>query len=231
VRHADPVLLIRHQQLKSEEVVSHKGSGDLTGFFVFDPDPRLLRAGKSHSNAFMTDSFPNPDRITLAMTLFFAAAGIVCIPAAIGIIGNIPLHIIFGFVGSILIFQPVAVAVGIGLGIPPLPVMLIMLSIGISVIFVLFGTCDIFAGKSAWLRNHLDQVDTIAKKSSLFQRYGILTIIPFIWVPGVGLYGCVLLAWLFRWRGVQGISIILAGWMLASLLVLLTSLGIMGLLH
>jgi uncharacterized membrane protein len=181
--------------------------------------------------AFMNDNFPAPDLLTLAKTFFFAAAGIFFIPVVIGIFYNIPLHLILGFVGSILIFQPVAVAVGIGLGLPPVPVMLIMFSIGISVIFVISGICDIFASRSAWLRNHLDKVDAIAKKSTLFQRYGILTIVPFIWVPGVGLYGCVLLAWLFRWRGIQGISIILAGWMLASLLVLLASLGVMGLIR
>jgi uncharacterized membrane protein len=179
----------------------------------------------------MCDTIPNPDWITLAKTVFFAAAGIIFIPVAMGVFYHIPLPILLGFIGSVLLFQPVAVAVGVGLGLPPLPVMLIMLSIGVSVIFVFFGICDIFASKSAWLREHLDKVDAIAKKSTLFQRYGILTIIPFIWVPGVGLYGCVLLAWLFRWRGIQGISIILAGWMLASFLVLLASLGVMGLIR
>ena len=45
--------------------------------------------------------------------------------------------------------------------------------------------------------------------------------------PGVGLYGCVLVAWLFRWRGVRSVAVIFAGWMLATVLVMLASLGIM----
>jgi uncharacterized membrane protein len=180
----------------------------------------------------MSDRPPeSPSVISLIKTLMVFIVGIIVVPVAIGITYGLPFYSILGLVGSILIFQPVAVAVGIGLGIPPLPVMLIMLSVGLSAVFILFGICDIFAEKSAWLRDQLGKVDLVAKKSDLFQRYGMLTIIPFIWVPGAGLYGCILLAWMFRWRGVQGISIILVGWMLASLLVLLASLGIMGLIH
>ena len=51
------------------------------------------------------------------------------------------------------------------------------------------------------------------------------TFIPFIWVPGIGLYGCVMIAWLFKWRSARAGAIILAGWILAALLVLLTSIG------
>jgi uncharacterized membrane protein len=171
----------------------------------------------------------SPAVIILIKIVVIFLAGIIAAPAVVGIAYHFPIHIIFGWVGSILLFQPVAVALGLALGLPPLPVMLIMLSVGISTIFVIFGICDIFAEKSVWLRDHLDKVDAIAKKSELFRRYGILTIIPFIWVPGVGLYGCVLLAWLFHWRGIRGIGIILAGWMLASSLVLLASLGVMSL--
>jgi len=157
----------------------------------------------------------------------FFLGGILVIPLALGISSGVTLHSTLGYVGSILILQPVAVAVGVALGIPPAPILLIMLSVGISVIFIILGICDLFAEKSAWLRSHLDKVDAIARRSTLFQKYGIITIIPFIWVPGVGLYGCVLLAWLFHWRGVKGIGIILAGWMLAALLVLGASLGAM----
>jgi uncharacterized membrane protein len=164
----------------------------------------------------------------IGQIIAFALAGILAIPLALGTYYHCPLHGTLGLIGSILIFQPVAAAVGIALGIPPVPVMLIMLSVGTAVIFVFFGICDLFYEKSAWLRDHLEKVNAIAQRSSLFERYGIFTFIPFIWVPGVGLYGCVLLAWLFRWRDARGVAIILAGWMLASLLVIGATLGVMG---
>ena len=111
---------------------------------------------------------------------------------------------------------------------PPVPIMLIMISFGFSIIYGLFAICDTFAKRSVWLSKHLASVQTIAEKSSLFQRYGIFTLMPFIWIPGIGLYGCVLLAWLFKWRGAKGVGVIMAGWILSTLLVLGASIGILG---
>jgi len=93
--------------------------------------------------------------------------------------------------------------------------------------FVLFGICDLFAERSEWLRKHLEKIEAITQKSQMVKKYGIYTLILFIWVPGVGLYGCVLIAWLFKWRGVNAVAIIIAEWILATVLVLLTSLGIL----
>ncbi len=157
--------------------------------------------------------------------------GIVIIPVVIGLFYQISLWSMLGLVGSVLILQPMAVIVGVGLGIPPLPIMLIMISFGISTIFGLFSICNAFAERSKWLRSHLDSVQAIALKSSLFQKYGIFTLMPFIWIPGVGLYGCVLLAWLFKWRGIKGVGVIMTGWILSTLLVLGASIGIMSNIH
>ena len=175
----------------------------------------------------MENTKPRPGWLQVVQVAGFFLGGILAIPLVIGISAGSTLHATLGFIGSILIFQPFATAAGILLGIPPVPILLIMLSIGISVIFIFFGICDLFFEKSAWLRAHLDKVDAIAKRSALFQKYGIITLIPFIWVPGVGLYGCVLLSWLFGWKDLKGISIVLAGWMLAVLIVLGASLGAM----
>jgi len=169
--------------------------------------------------------------LDLVKTGLFLVLGIVIIPVAIGLSYRISLWNMLGLVGSVLILQPMAVIVGLGLGIPPVPIMLIMISFGISIVFGLFTICDTFAERSAWLRKHLDSVQAIARKSSLFQRYGIITFIPFIWIPGVGLYGCVLLAWLFNWRGIKGVSVIMTGWILSTLLVLGASLGILSSIH
>jgi uncharacterized membrane protein len=154
-------------------------------------------------------------------------AGVLAVPLIIGSYYLIAPLEILGLVGSILILQPFAVVIGLGLGINPLSVLLIMSSFGISVIFVLFGICDLFAEHSEWLRTHLKKIETITQKSEMVKKYGMYSLIPFIWVPGVGLYGCVLVAWLFRWRGVRSVAVIFAGWVLATALVMLASLGIM----
>jgi uncharacterized membrane protein len=161
--------------------------------------------------------------LTIAL---ISVIGVIEIPLVIGLYNQNSAGEIFGLVVSIFILQPLAVAVGLGLGIHPVQVMFIMISFGISVIFVLFGICDMFAERSEWLIGHLKKIEKITQKSEMFRKYGIYALIPFIWVPGVGLYGCIMIAWLFKWRSVRAGAIILAGWILAALIVLLTSIGI-----
>jgi uncharacterized membrane protein len=160
-----------------------------------------------------------------------AVTGVIEIPLVIGLYNQNTPGEIFGLVASIFILQPLAVAVGLGLGIHPVQVMLIMMSFGISVIFILFGICDMFAERSEWLHQHLKKIEAITEKSEMFKKYGIYTFIPFIWVPGIGLYGCVMIAWLFKWRSARAGAIILTGWILAAFLVLMTSIGIFSIIQ
>jgi uncharacterized membrane protein len=160
-----------------------------------------------------------------------AVIGVIEIPLVIGLYNQNTPGEIFGLVASIFILQPLAVAVGLGLGIHPVQVMLIMVSFGITIIVILFGICDMFAERSEWLHQHLKKIEAITEKSEMFKKYGIYTFIPFIWVPGIGLYGCVMIAWLFKWRNAWAGAIILAGWILAALLVLLTSIGIFSIIQ
>jgi len=161
----------------------------------------------------------------------FLVIGVIEIPLVIGLYNQNTLGEIFGLVASIFVLQPLAVVVGLGLGIHPFQILLIMCSFGVSVIFVLFGICDLFAERSEWLHKHLKKIEAITQKSKMFKKYGIFTFITFIWVPGVGLYGCVMIAWLFKWRSARAGAIILAGWILAALLVLLTSIGIFSIIQ
>jgi uncharacterized membrane protein len=160
-----------------------------------------------------------------------AVIGVIEIPLVIGLYNQNTPGEIFGLVASIFVLQPLAVAIGLGLGIHPVQVMLIMVSFGITIIVILFGICDMFAERSEWLHKHLKKIEVTTQKSEMFRKYGIYTFIPFIWVPGIGLYGCVMIAWLFRWRSARAGVIILAGWILAALLVLLTSIGIFSIIQ
>jgi uncharacterized membrane protein len=167
---------------------------------------------------------------TVKIALIFVI-GIIEIPLVIGLYNQNTPGEIFGLVASIFILQPLAVAVGLGLGIHPVQVMFIMISFGITVIFVLFRICDLFAEQSELLRRQLKKTEIITQKSEMFKKYGMYTFIPFIWVPGVGLYGCVMIAWLLRWRNARAVAVILAGWILAALIVLLASIGIFQLIR
>lgn len=178
------------------------------------------------------NSFSQVRRIFNILTIaLIAVLGVIEIPLVIGLYNQNTPGEVLGLVASIFVLQPLAVAIGLGLGIPPVQVMLIMVSFGITIIVILFGICDMFAERSEWLQKHLKKIEAITQKSEMFRKYGIYTFIPFIWVPGIGLYGCVMIAWLFRWRSARAGVIILAGWILAALLVLLTSIGIFSIIQ
>ena len=178
------------------------------------------------------NSFSQVRRIFNILTIaLIAVLGVIEIPLVIGLYNQNTPGEVLGLVASIFVLQPLAVAVGLGLGIHPVQVMLIMVSFGITIIVILFGICDMFAERSEWLQKHLKKIEAITQKSEMFRKYGIYTFIPFIWVPGIGLYGCVMIAWLFSWRSARAGVIILAGWILAALLVLLTSIGIFSIIQ
>jgi uncharacterized membrane protein len=166
--------------------------------------------------------------IEILKITFILITGGVILPLIIGFFYNIAYTKVLGLITSILIFQPFAVVIGLGLGFDALPLMVIMCSIGLAVIFGLLRTCDMFANRSEWLHRHLEKVEAVTQKSRLFKKYGMVAFIPFMWVPGIGLYGCVMIAWLLRWRGGFAISMIVIAWMLAALIVLLASMGILA---
>jgi uncharacterized membrane protein len=174
----------------------------------------------------MNTYYPPEKFIEIITIALIGVLGVIEIPLVIGLYNQNTVGEIFGMIVSIFILQPLAVAVGLGLGIDPVQVMFIMISFGISVILVLPRICDMFAEQSEWLQKNLKKIELITQKSKMFRKYGMYTFIPFIWVPGVGLYGCIMIAWLFKWRSLRAGMIILAGWILAALIVLLTSIGI-----
>jgi uncharacterized membrane protein len=55
-------------------------------------------------------------------------------------------------------------------------------------------------------------------------------LIPIMWIPGLGLYGTPVVAWILHWRGSRSILLMLTGWLIACLAVLLTAEGILSLI-
>jgi uncharacterized membrane protein len=164
-----------------------------------------------------------------ARALAIAFAGVVVVPLLVGFFSGIPVHYVLGLVGSALVLQTVAAGVGIGLGMPPLSIVLIMISFAVAVICALFALCDALADKSARLAAFIAKMDELTKRSRLFKKYGVLMLVPFIWIPGVGLYGCALIAWLFNWRGPGTIGLMLTGWLAAVVIVMLATVNLITL--
>jgi uncharacterized membrane protein len=101
-----------------------------------------------------------------------------------------------------------------------------MASVGTGAVFGILALCDMFTNRWQRFDRAIQKVHERANRSKGFQKYGMLMFFPFIWVPGIGLYGCTLIAWLLGWREIRHIMILFLSWMIAAVMVLAASLGV-----
>lgn len=174
----------------------------------------------------MPDILPLP-RPGFVLSAGLAIIGIVIAPLALAGFAGVPLLHMTSLVGSVLILQPFAASVGVVIGITPLVILGTMASVGTGAIIGILALCDLLTNRWERFDRAIHNVHERAHRSAGFQRYGMLMFFPFIWVPGIGLYGCVLLAWLLDWRQPRHIMILFSSWMLAAVLVLAASLGVL----
>jgi len=167
-----------------------------------------------------------PSRPGIALHAIFTILCLVMAPLAIAEMAGIPLLHMISFIGAILIFQPFAASIGLVLNIPPWAIFTTMVSVGIGAVIGILALCDIFARRSHRLNGMIQKVHERTQQSTGFQKYGMLMFIPFIWVPGLGLYGCTLIAWLFEWRRAYHIAVLVSAWIVAVAIVLTALLGI-----
>ena len=156
--------------------------------------------------------------------------GAIVIPLSVGLSFGVSPGAMLSLVTSVILFQALAAMVGLGLNIPPVFVLAAMTSVAITVILTVFEICDAFAHRSTRVQGWIAKMKVVSEKSDTFNKYGELALLPIIWIPGIGLYGCALIAWIFQWRGVKAIGPMLTGWVIASLIVMLASLGLISIM-
>jgi hypothetical protein len=156
---------------------------------------------------------------------------LVILPVLIGwAAGSSPPRIL-GFLLSILLLQGLAPPVGIGLGLPIVHLLLIMASVATGVILGIFLVCDLFSEKSEWITRRIGRINGTLERYRALMTYGEYMLIPIMWVPGIGLYGTPVIAWVLRWRGLRSILLMLTGWLIACLAVVGVVQEILFLLH
>jgi uncharacterized membrane protein len=165
-------------------------------------------------------------RSDLAKNVLIAVLFFGIVPLAILAGAMVPPARMISFIGAILLFQPFAAPVGLVLGVPPGAIISTMFSVGLGAIVIILTLCDLFAHRWERLSLAIQNVQAATENSARFRKYGILMFFQFIWIPGLGLYGCTLIAWLFSWRRLHHIAVLMAAWMVAVIIVMALSLGI-----
>ena len=160
--------------------------------------------------------------ISVAIILFL----FVIFPCFIGFLNGVPLIEVLGFIVSILILQGLAAAAGIGLGFPPLLLILLMISVAAGIFLGIFRICDLFSERSPRVARQIGRVKELMDRHQALRTYGEFMLVLIMWIPGFGLYGTPVVAWILHWRDLRSILLMLTGWLIACLFVLTMTAGI-----
>lgn len=148
------------------------------------------------------------------------------VPLVLGSLFLIPVTTIFALITATLIFQAAAAIIGVGLQVDPVLLLSVTTSVAIGVIVGIMEICDLFSDSSERVAGWLRSVEGQIERFRFLHVYGVLMLIPIIWIPGIALYGSPLIAWIFQWNRLASILCMVVGWLMASVFVLLISLGL-----
>jgi uncharacterized membrane protein len=167
--------------------------------------------------------------LEVSKAVMIILVGAIVVPIGVGLAFEVSPGAMLGLASSVILFQALAAVVGLGLTIHPVFVLAVMTSVALTVILTIFEVCDTFAHRSTRVQGWIEKMKVVSERSGTFHKYGELALFPIIWIPGIGLFGCALIAWIFQWRGPKAILLMLMGWVVATLVVMLASLGIVSL--
>ncbi len=168
------------------------------------------------------------DRIREVARDFWRAAltvsiGMIAIPLAVGAVFHVPPFDMLGLVSAVLLFQALAVLVGVALSLSPIATLIAVTSVAASTVLFIMEIADLFSERSGRVQDWIARMDEITNKFDVFFRFGDLVLVAVIWIPGIGLYGCAIIAWMFGWRNPRALLLMLTGWVIACVVVLFTA--------
>jgi uncharacterized membrane protein len=132
---------------------------------------------------------------------------------------------------STLVLQATAVTLGLARGLPFVLVLAVMTSYAFGMVLAIYEILDTFYYQSAWVKTRVDRIVEKMKKFERLQKFGIYSLIFISWLPGLGLFACPVIAWLFRWEKVKSVLLITLGFFLATLGVAIGALGLAAVLR
>ena len=130
----------------------------------------------------------------------------------------------FALITSAFLIEYGAVPIGIGLGLPSLYVLCAAISIEAGIFLGIYGIIDTFGQTSKRVAGFLEKTKTIAGRSKIFSRYGILGLFPCEIL--IGVYVCAPVSRLFGWQKSRSFAITMAGYCVAATMTTLATLGL-----
>ncbi len=154
---------------------------------------------------------------------------ILAVPLMLGALSRLDPSAVITLIASTLLLQAGSAAVGLGFRLHPVIVLALVTSVAAGVMLAIFELSDLLATRSARFNGLLRKVDEKTREVDYFRKYGVLTLIPIIWIPGIALYGTPIVARLFQYPRMLSMLCMLIGWVIASGVVMAMALGIVRL--
>ncbi len=157
-------------------------------------------------------------KLSRALIFFFVIA--VGIPAVTGFLFGISQAGILSLITSTLVLQAAAPPIGLALGLSPLAILIVMACFATGMVAAIMELCDSLAMSSERVKEWIDRVGKKMEKYPAIHRYGAISCIAIAWVPGIGLYGTPIIAWILGWKRIPAILFTTLGFVIASVFVL-----------
>jgi predicted Na+-dependent transporter len=157
-------------------------------------------------------------KISKALLVFIVFA--MALPLAVGALSGVTSTQILTMITSTFVLQAAAPPIGLAMGLSPGAILFIMACFAIGVVAAIFEICDGLASSSARVRSWIDKLEKISDKHPVIKKYGAISCLFIAWIPGVGVYGTPIIAWVLRWKRLPSIIFTVAGFVVAAIFVL-----------
>lgn len=156
--------------------------------------------------------------ISKALVFFFVF--VIAVPVMIGVIMGIPPANIISVIASTFILQAAATPLGGRLGLPQPVILAIMASFAVGVVLAILEVCESLALTSDRVSRWIGKVGEKMERYPAIRKYGAISCTLIAWIPGIGLYGTPIIAWILGWNRLLTVIFTTAGFVIAAAFVL-----------
>ncbi|MEN6443450.1 MAG: small multi-drug export protein [Methanoregula sp.] len=164
----------------------------------------------------------------LVITLLAGIGLVLVLPLALAMVLALPVTPTLALIAMTLVIEYAAAPGGIALGLPPYFVLGVLCSVALGITLTLYGLFDTLATRSERIGNFLARSQKKANESSILAKYGIFGLVPCVLI--LGFYVCPAVAWVCGWRRDYAILLTMAGYILASVAIILVTAGVISIL-
>ncbi len=142
------------------------------------------------------------------------------IPLILGALAGLSSAQILTLITSTFILQAASPPVGLAMGLSTYAILTIMACFALGIVLAILEICNSLAASSTRVRRWIDSIEEKTRKYPQIQKYGPVTCIGIAWIPGVGLYGTPIIAWILKWKRFPAVFFTVCGFVIAAFFVI-----------